>query len=107
MPNPNDYSIVLRFLGTTPATSNITNCYNSIIYQIARLFNLKMPNQAISNKQALRFYLLEQLLCLATNYPNKRLVIILDSIDQLVSLMNMQFDIFCKSKLVFLEHGRL
>ena len=51
MPDPVNYSIVLRFLGTTPSTSNIIKTYTSILHQIARIFNIKMPPYAHENKQ--------------------------------------------------------
>lgn len=82
MSNPSDYSIVLRFLGTTPATSNIVNTYNSIIYQISRIFNINAPKPNV-DKEILRSYLIEQFLMIKMLFPRKKLIIILDSIDQL------------------------
>jgi hypothetical protein len=74
---------VLRFLGTTPTSSNIINTLNSIVYQIARIYNLKLPEKLL-NKQSLRDYLLEQFFLINHLYPSKKLVIILDSVDQLI-----------------------
>lgn len=34
VPDPQNYTIVLRFMGTTPLSSNILNVFNSIVYQV-------------------------------------------------------------------------
>ena len=83
MPDPSNYSIILRFLGTTPSSSTIAATLNSVFYQIARIFNLKVPNKYLSEPFQLRDYLLEQLSLVSLLHPNKKLVIVLDSIDQL------------------------
>ena len=62
-----------------------------------------MPNQFISNKQLLRDLLQEQLTYLADYYPNKKLIIILDSIDQLVGLMKYLFIYLLLNLFYFLE----
>ena len=85
MPDPVNYSIVLRFLGTTPSTSNIIKTYTSILHQIARIFNIKMPPYAHENKQKLKDFLLDQFIFLNKFLPKRKLVVILDSIDQLNS----------------------
>lgn len=73
-------------MGTTPSSSNITGTLISIIYQIARIYNLKLPSaksHANASKIALANYLYEQLLAVYSEHPNKKLIIFLDSIDQL------------------------
>lgn len=78
----------MRFLGTTPSTSSILTTLKSIIYQISRIFNLKQKldfnfdNSDVSRIR-LKNILKEQFFSIFFNYPNKKLVIILDSIDQL------------------------
>ena len=87
MPNPDNYSLVLRFLGTTPQSSNMKNTLLSIIYQISKIYNLKTPPTTLSTlnitTEMLKDYLFEQFLTINSLYPNKKLIIILDSIDQL------------------------
>ena len=86
MPDPENYTIVLRFMGTTPSTSNIIATFNSIIYQLSRVFNLPAPDKPLIAKLPLRSYLLEQLsLINVLNGGKKKLVIVLDSLDQLTS----------------------
>ena len=61
---------------------------NSIIYQIAKMYKLKAPlTSSISNTsiEILKNYLYEQFLTINSLYSNKKLIIILDSIDQLNS----------------------
>lgn len=86
VPNSNDYSLILRFLGTTPASSNIINVLNSIIFQISRIFSIKSPKDLITEKPLIVDYLLEQFMQIKTVFPNRKLIIILDSIDQLNSI---------------------
>lgn len=86
VPNPQNYTIVLRFLGTTPLSSNILNVYNSIAYQISKLFNLKPLEKPILAKTGLRDYLLSLLYSISEKYPNRKIVIVLDSIDQLQTI---------------------
>ena len=87
VPDPDNYSIVLRFLGTTPFSSNMKSTLNSVINQIAKIYNLKVPptSLAISNitTELLKDYLYEQFLTINSLYPDKKLIIVLDSIDQL------------------------
>ena len=70
-------------MGTTPGTSNITNTFQSVIYQLSRIFNLKTPDIRLNTKTEIRDYLLEQLNMLSNQYPEKKILILLDSIDQL------------------------
>jgi hypothetical protein len=79
---------VIRFLGTTPASSNMKNTLNSIIYQISKIYKLKTPPVNLvfnATAEMLKNYLYEQFLTILSMYPNKKLIIILDSIDQLNS----------------------
>ena len=83
MPDPQNYSIILRFLGTTPQSSNMTSVYNSIIHQLCKIFNLP-KHDTIMNKLTLTKEYIIELLCLINRLnPHKKLVIVLDSIDQL------------------------
>jgi len=83
VPDPQNYVVLLRFLGTTPSTSNIIKTFNSITYQLARIFNLKVNTKPLTSKLALRDYLLMQLMMINMEHPNKKVIIILDSLDQL------------------------
>jgi hypothetical protein len=85
VPDPINYSVILRFLGTTPSTSNIIITYVSILRQISRIFNFKMPPISLENKEQLKEHLIEQFILINKFFPNRKLIIILDSIDQLNS----------------------
>ncbi len=56
--------------------------YNSITYQIARIYKLKQP-KLMSKLSELKECLLMQFIEISMLYPHKKLVIILDSLDQL------------------------
>ena len=86
MPDASNYTVILRFLGTTPQTSNIFNTFQSIFHQLAKLFNLKFPSInsfKLNNKAQLKEMFIEQLMYISLAYPKKKLLFILDSIDQL------------------------
>lgn len=83
VPDPQNYAIILRFMGTTPLSSNIVNLFNSLIYQLNKIFDLKSLVRILSTKNALKEYMLEQLRFIALKYPTQKIVIVLDSIDQL------------------------
>jgi len=85
VPDPDNYSIILRFLGTSPLSSNMVNVYNLILYQIAKIYNLKKPAKILNNYSDLKYELMCQFATIEKLYPNKKLIIILDSIDQLNS----------------------
>jgi hypothetical protein len=70
-------------MGTTPGTSNITNTFQSVIYQLSRIFNLKTTDRRLNTKTEISDYLSEQLIMLSNQYPEKKILILLDSIDQL------------------------
>ena len=76
-------------MGTTIRSSSIINVYYSLIYQIIKLFSpivdtLVLPKNNL-NKIELKEYLRKQLDLLeqSKDFRNKKLVIVLDSIDQL------------------------
>ena len=96
VPDPNNYAIILRFLGTTPATSNIVATFNSVIQQIGRIYNLKTNPRPLLTSMEVRDFLMEQLVLISSLYPNKKLVIVLDSIDQL-DARNYSLDWFISS----------
>jgi NACHT domain- and WD repeat-containing protein len=86
VPDPFNYSIILRFLGTTPSTSNIINTYHSIIHQISRIFNFKLDlKESKEDKEGLKEHLMFQFMLISKHYSNRKLIIVLDSIDQLNS----------------------
>lgn len=73
----------MRFLGTTPMSSNIINVFNSIVFQLSKLFLLPTPQKEITSKEKLSLYLLDQLSCIYQIDPSKKIIILLDSVDQL------------------------
>jgi hypothetical protein len=83
VPDPKNYVVILRFLGTTPATSNIINTFLSIIYQLSRIFNILLPEKGLNTKTEIKNFLEDQLLYISTKYPEKKIVLLLDSLDQL------------------------
>ncbi len=85
MPDPENYSVILRFLGTTPATSNIIQAFNSIFHQICRIYNLKLPPHYMDSHTEIKNYFIGLLCYLSVELPHKKLIIILDSLDQLIS----------------------
>ncbi len=85
VPDPQNYIVILRFLGTSPMTSSINNTFLSILYQLERIFDLKISDKNFANTNDLRDYLHKTILTLAKTNPEKRIVFFLDSIDQLIS----------------------
>lgn len=87
VPDPANYSIILRFLGTTPSTSNIYVLFRSIVYQMCRIYSYRMDVDEvftkIKNKPQLAAFFFNFLTDIFTNFPKRKLVIVLDSIDQL------------------------
>ncbi len=70
-------------MGTTPETSNITTTLKSVINQLIRIFNMKLPDAKLNSKSDVTDFLNGQLLELSLRYPEKKILILLDSIDQL------------------------
>ncbi len=77
--------MILRFLGTTPGTSNIIQALNSIFHQICRIYNLKLPTHYMDSHTEIKNYLIGLLCFLSVEFPHKKLIIILDSLDQLIN----------------------
>lgn len=75
--------MILRFLGTTPQTSNTTQLFNSLFYQICRIYNIHLPERYYDTAAEIKNYLITLLTFVSLEYPNKKLVIVLDSVDQL------------------------
>jgi len=87
VPDPDNYTVLLRFLGTTPTTSSITKTLLSLIRQLSRLFNLEAADEPLRNarKTSLKDHLLALLTTITAKFVDRKIVIILDSIDQLVT----------------------
>jgi hypothetical protein len=83
VPDPDNYTVILRFFGTTPNSSNMTNVFISLINQLAKIFDLNLTEELRSNEKSLKEYLLNLLLTIHEKYPNRKIVFVLDSIDQL------------------------
>lgn len=83
VPDPQNYTVILRFLGTTPTSSNITSTLNSIIYQLSRLFDIKAPEKKITSKPELEVFMTTLLINITRKFPHRKIVIVLDSLDQL------------------------
>jgi hypothetical protein len=81
-------TIITYFLGTTPQTCSISQTFRLIIRQLDLLFKLsffeKSDNLAGLKSSELRAILVSQLTEINKNYSHKKIVIILDSIDQLL-----------------------
>ena len=56
---------------------------NSIFVQLARILNIKAPSKLFTESYQLREFFSDQLITFNLLHPNKKLVIIMDSIDQL------------------------
>lgn len=83
VPDPENYTIILRFLGTTPSTSNIIRTYASILKQLISLFSLSVDLKSPANHQECRDFLFTVLMLIHKLYPQRRIIIYLDSVDQL------------------------
>jgi hypothetical protein len=82
--DPENYTIILRFLGTTPSTSNIHSTFNSVFYQLSKIFSIPMPKRVLQLSYIdLKLIFLRQLNLILEIYPTKKVVILLDSLDQL------------------------
>lgn len=77
--------MVLRFLGTTASTSNISGALNSIFNQIARIYRINGPSKHLVEAEQLKDFLVDQLTVVSNLGKDRKLVIVLDSIDQLNS----------------------
>ncbi|CAF1181265.1 unnamed protein product [Rotaria sordida] len=80
--DPNSVSVIIRFLGTTPLSSDIRRPLISIIHQICALYHIDL---SLSLNDSMIVQELKQLLeQIFTKIPtNERLVLLFDSIDQL------------------------
>lgn len=74
----------MRFFGTTPSASNIKNVYLSTIKQLNRLFDLNFKQKTYDTIVDIRNELSSMLELIKDKHPNKKLVILYDSIDQLI-----------------------
>lgn len=81
--NSNDYVVIMRYFGTTSSTSNIISTYKSILHQLECILKLELTDTYFPSIYELKDYLYEKILLFKTTYPDKKLVILLDSIDQL------------------------
>ncbi len=77
--------MIVRFLGTTPQTSTISSVFKSIVYQINKIYKIKNSLKYYRDYNSFQMskVLKSYLNILQKNYPNEKLVIFLDSIDQL------------------------
>lgn len=89
-PESSDYTVILRFLGTTPASSSILLAFKSIVNQLAVIFPddlddvpkaaHQMDSLDVSQSKDLLLTCLNSLL---RSHPTRKILIFLDSIDQL------------------------
>ena len=80
---PGEHVVVLRFLGTTPQSSNIYSTLKSVIEQICVAFNYFLPKRHMEKMGDVRRCLWGLLERVGSQNPETRLVLILDSVDQL------------------------
>lgn len=86
LPIPDNYTLIYRFLGTTPASCSMLLTYKTIIAQLARTYNLKTPNQPQMDSLDMaqtKDLLLTLLQTIQSTRPARKILIILDSLDQL------------------------
>lgn len=82
-----NYSIILRFLGTSPMSSTISKTFVTIICQLKRLFKLENIEKEKLNQMnyiQLKEVLVDLFEKIKDKHPEQRIIIFLDSIDQLV-----------------------
>ena len=79
--------MILRFLGTTPSTSNIQNTMVSILKQLCRAFNIstEIVNKAATSKNILKEFTLNFFFLLSKKFPQHRIIFLIDSVDQLTT----------------------
>lgn len=71
-------------MGTTPQSSNILNLINSLIYQLSRIFEMKsIAETNFSSKILQKDFFLNLLKQIIIKFPTRKIIIVLDSIDQL------------------------
>ena len=86
MKDPENYVVILRYFGTTRDSSNIISCLESISDQLNILFSFEIDRlSADKTLLELKNYLLHQFFKIKSKFPEKKIVIFLDSIDQLVA----------------------
>ena len=86
MEKPENYVMILRLLGTTRASSNAVSVLKSIIHQLKVVFNNieTISENSTNNLLELRDGLIDCIIQVSQMYPEKKLIIFLDSIDQLI-----------------------
>lgn len=77
--------VILRFLGTSPASTDVVSTAKSIVVQICLAFGRNQPEQLdqLSKLGDVRKEFMEVLRMVASDHPDSALVIMLDSVDQL------------------------
>lgn len=85
VPDPENYCVLLRFLGTTPISSDIIKTFISLMKQLCKIFNIEKDNFRVRNESEAKFEFENLLKDITQRFPNKKIVIVLDSIDQLNS----------------------
>ncbi len=79
-----DVSVIVRFLGTSPDTSNILDALVSLTHHICLLYKwTSLGDEKLGKIGDVRRFLCELLESVHTKKPESRLIIILDSVDQL------------------------
>ena len=94
------FVIIARFLGTTPNTSNVHQLLVAVCQQLAHVYNVKFEEPDKFSELTKEFHKL-----LACASDSKPLVILLDSIDQLMPVYNAFKLIWLPEKL--LKHVKL
>lgn len=84
VPDPDNWISILRFMGTTPGTSNILGIIRQILVQLSYLYNTRFPLMSFLRSSGdVKHIFLNCLENLRLKENNKKLVLFLDSIDQL------------------------
>ncbi|RNA30370.1 NACHT and WD repeat domain-containing 2-like, partial [Brachionus plicatilis] len=83
VPDPENYCVLLRFLGTTPISSDIIKTFQSLMRQLCIIFNIRRFEFKSRNEIESKNELESLLDFISQKFPMRKIVIILDSIDQL------------------------
>ncbi|KAI3388137.1 hypothetical protein SNEBB_001197 [Seison nebaliae] len=85
-----NFRIVLRFLGTTPTSSSLLGLLNSLVFQLSSTLSLRMPIIDLPYREFLIWFN-EWLKAVCGNRPKFKIIIFLDSLDQLCDGFDMKW----------------
>lgn len=83
-----NYTIIYRFLGTTRHTTSLNSTFITIIKQLDKLFNINSSKIKLYEKKEIKESFIEQLYKIKKQQPYQKLIIILDSIDEIIDTLD-------------------